>query len=153
MDALTPEQLVNLQDIATKVRSNYTALDITEILNRIHFVTGRDFKRCIIGLKMILARGMFPNGFVLCANKLPKLETMINQNFPIIEALGLEFVDAATSMKNEKLTHVIQHDEADVLDGTDNPDEDEFEVIIDTKVIESDIHKPLGLMLNLDANF
>lgn len=89
---LNSEQLAALTDLAHGVKQDYASLEITEILNRIHYITGRDFKQCIAGFKLMFSVGLFPSDFILRAHLLPKIEAMIDKTFPLIVAMEGELV-------------------------------------------------------------
>lgn len=116
-EELTPAQIAKMEAIAKQVIGAYPKLELTEILNRIHFITGFDYQRCIGGFKKMFSRGMITPSFVIGIERLPALEKVWDSAFPLAVSLGLEFVKPGTF---ESLGTVTQ------LDGpTDDADEAE----------------------------
>lgn len=116
-EELTPAQLAKLTEIAKQVVGAYPKLELLEILNRIHFITGFDYKRCIAGFKKMFRHGLIKPEFVLNIQRLPGLEAVADKAFPLIEVLGAVPVASGTF---ESLGTVT------VLDGpTDDADEEE----------------------------
>lgn len=91
-EELTPAQLAKMTDIAKQVVGAYPSLELLEILNRIHFITGFDYQRCISGFKKMFAHGLIRPEFVLNAQRLPALEKTIERAFPLIDAMKAEVV-------------------------------------------------------------
>jgi len=119
-EELTPAQLAKLTEIAKQVIAKYESLELIEILNRIHFITGLDYQRCIAGFKKMFKHGLIKPEFVLNAQRLPQLEKTIERAFPLIDAMKAEVVGVS-----------------EVLDGpTDDPEETEDPRI---KAIDQDL--------------
>lgn len=91
---MTTEQLSKLKEIAGQVKANYQHMEVADILNRIHLITNRDYKRCVEGFKKMIANELFPSDFVINAQRLPKIEKLISEGFvnKIFEQLDLEIV-------------------------------------------------------------
>ncbi len=92
MENPNEKQLAALTELAKGVTSDYKSLEITEILNRINYITGRDLKKCIDGFKLMFRLGLIKADFVLNSHKLPKIEAMVGLAFPLIVSLDAEFV-------------------------------------------------------------
>lgn len=88
-----------LAELATQVKSDYPSLDIAEVLNRIHFITGRDFAKCVDGFKLMFAEKLITADFVTSIEKLSAYERMTSHpNFPLLDPLDPELVPQ-TSMQ------------------------------------------------------
>lgn len=134
---LNSEQLAALTQLANGVKQDYANLEITEILNRIHYITGRDFKQCIAGFKMMFSNGLIPSNFILNIETLPNLEKVLNPEFPIgqlINRLDLELKPGLDLFANEG--------------PKDDPDE------VDEPIATSATNgATVNTLFNLDSNF
>jgi hypothetical protein len=55
---------MNLEALATAVKSNFKTLQESEIIGRIMILSGRNIKRSITGYEMLVAQKMLPDGFI-----------------------------------------------------------------------------------------
>lgn len=122
MTTLPENQIAKLRETAKFVMSSYASLDVTDVINRIHIFTGRDLKRSIAGLKLMIEQELIPQNFITSANKLPKIEKLIDVAWPLIGTFDAELVGEKQRTENAK--YQVASD-GHVSDGpTDDPDED-----------------------------
>lgn len=93
---LNEKQRARLSEIAAQVKSNFDSLPIEEILNRIHYITGKNYSQCIEGLKMMLHFGDLKINFLKDADRLENLSRVVDRTFPLMVNLELEFVPSGT---------------------------------------------------------
>jgi hypothetical protein len=107
---MTPEQAAKLQEIAKGVTGNLKNLNLTDTLNRIHFITNRNYAKCIEGLRMMIWEGLIKPEFITDLHRLDAFAKVIDKAMPLFEAT------------NSELTKIEEH----VSDGPKD-DEDESE--------------------------
>jgi len=142
---LNEKQRARLSEIAVQVKSNFDSLPIEEILNRVHYITGKNYSQCIEGLKMMLHFGDLKINFLKDADRLESLSRVVDRAFPLMVNLGLEFVPSGTFAAK-----------GNVIELKDGPtdDEDETEVIVDETGNVSYPHEPTRIDLShLNSNF
>ena len=114
---IAPQQLAAISDLAQLVKSNYASMDIAEILNRIHYITGKDYARVIAGFKMMFQHNLISSEFVINAHKLPSIEKAIDKIFPLIVAIDGEITKVEAIPENgptdEADEEIITHLTAD----------------------------------------
>lgn len=64
METIDPRKLKALQELAPKVLSNLGAQDVGEMINRIHYITGRNLKDSIQGYKLLRFHKLIPDNLV-----------------------------------------------------------------------------------------
>lgn len=115
-----------LAELATQVKSNYESLDIVEVLNRIHYITGRPFPKVIEGYKFLTKLNLISPEFVLNAHKLPAIERTVNKVFPLIDAMDAVIVSAEALPPKETTRAEIIHATAMPDGPTDDDDVEEI---------------------------
>lgn len=122
MTTLPENQIAKLRETSKFVMSSYESLDVTDVINRIHIFTGRDLKRSIAGLKLMIEHELIPKSFITSANKLPKIEKLVDVAWPLIGTFDAELVGEKQRTENAK--HQVAS-VGHVSDGpTDDADED-----------------------------
>lgn len=121
MKDLSPQQLEALTKTAKEVMGDYRQLPIEDVLNRIHYITNRDYRKCIEGLKLMLQHHVIKATFVDGLDRLPQLEKTIDRAMPIINAFEAQIVKANVVASAPEVTGAVMQE---VLDGpTDDAEE------------------------------
>jgi len=94
MKQLTQEQLASLGKIAKQVKGDYKSLSIEDTLNRIHFITNRDYAKCIDGLRLMLHEKLIAATFVTGLEKLDAMAKAVDRAMPLIVASDAKLVKA-----------------------------------------------------------
>jgi len=145
MKQLTQEQLASLAKIAKQVKGDYKSLSIEDTLNRIHFVTNRDYAKCIDGLRLMLHEKLIAATFVTGLDKLDAMAKVIDRAMPLIVVSDAQLVKATEASDAP----------------TDDADKGRTEHTIGQKIVGEamadaidarTVRKPLDLS-HVDANF
>lgn len=61
---MTDQQIQALQTLAAKVKSDKKMMPMLEVINRIHFLSGKDMSKCIEGYRLMREKQFIPSDFI-----------------------------------------------------------------------------------------
>lgn len=147
-----------LEDLALKVRSNYQSMNIGEIINRVHYITGRNMKSSIEGYKILRAKKLIPDNFVKELDREKRyLELVSAPNvLELIERFGCTLGRVIDIEKSQKVKPQEPKQEEIKYPGQSSVRESVYKITsIDQEptISEAKDERSIVKRLNLDTNF